>query len=247
MLNQPLIDKEAINHNDFMGCELKIQSEQFPGILLTTKVVGIYEDNLLIDRSGSNGLVDDLINNQKILVHVVYKGEPVVFDSKIVSPMKGRMYIPLSQNLRPEINRAFERVALQTDVRLAYFNNASISTARLSHLKWIETKSINVSGGGVMVELPIDLTSDYYLIMHLGLNHHEIPQLLLGQVRHSNSVGNKYSVGVEFIIKETYKSFLPMSLIRNLPKKIFEFGEIGRKKLDGIIKQEKIGICNTGV
>ncbi|MFH2036172.1 MAG: PilZ domain-containing protein [Candidatus Zixiibacteriota bacterium] len=246
MSNQPIIEKEAINRADFMGRELTIKSEQFPGRILTTKVVGIYGDCLLIDRSGSGGLVNELINNQKISVQVTYRGEPVIFESKIVSPMKGRMYIPISQQLIPKIFRAFERYSLMLDVRLAYFNNTGISTTRLNRLKWLETKTKNISGGGIMVNLPVDLTKDFFMILHLGWDHPDVPKLLLGQVRHSHQAGNKFDVGIEFVIKETYRNNLPVSLIRNLPEKLFEFSDAGRKKMDNIIKDEKIGARNTG-
>jgi c-di-GMP-binding flagellar brake protein YcgR len=238
--DKAVIEKERIDQSELVGRELKIKSEQFPGKALNSKVVGVSGDNLIIDRSGSGGLVDDLISNQDIMVFVDYKGEPVVFQSKIVSPAKGRLQIPLASKLIPEINREFERITLTTDIRLAYFNNTAISTTRLNKLRWIETNTVNISGGGMLVQIPANLDSDFYMILHLGLLNLDIPRLLVGQVRHSHlNDENKFNIGVEFIIRETFKKTLPRGLIRNLPQDLFSFDNRGRLAIAAFVKDKK--------
>jgi len=126
-------------------------------------------------------------------------------------------------------------------VKLAYFNDTSISSTRLNRLRWIETRTVNISGGGVLVELPANLTEEYYMILNLTLSEVDFPHLILGQVRHCNSSpNNRYNVGVEFVINETYKNSLPRTLIRNLPTDLFSLRLIDRQNVDAFINKQNI-------
>lgn len=234
-----IIDSRDINRSELVGKEIKILSEQYPGRTLDTKVVGIQGDNLVIDRSGSSGLVNELINNQDIEVQISYKGESIVFNSRISIPRKGMLQIPITGCIFPETSRRFKRLEIVKYVKLTYFNDTSISSVRLNRLRWIETKTINISGGGVLVEVPADLTRDFYMILHLGLEGLDIPKLLVGRVRHSRlGTNNRYNVGVEFMISEDYLRKLPKSLIRNLPVALFGFNDKARGDLATFLVEE---------
>lgn len=240
MDKRAIIKLAEVDRRDLVGREIKIKCDQFADKILDSKVVGISGDNLIIDRSGSSGLVNELINNQKIAAYLDYKGQQVVFYSQVSSPHRGRLHIPLPQNIFPETNRAFKRISLMKDIRLAYFNNSHISSTRLNKLKWIETKTANIGGGGVLVQVPSDLTEEFYMIIHLGFENLSIPKLLLGNVRHSqHDPGNQFFVGVEFIINENYKFKLPHTLIRNLPVQLFEFNDPAREKLARFVIENK--------
>ncbi len=241
------ICRDDIEHSEIIGRELKIRTEQFPGKILDSKVIGISGDSLIIDRSGSSGLVNELINKQPIEVYLEYKGEPVVFSSTVATPRRGKLQIPIAENIYPEICRAFKRVKMEKDIRLTFFNDTCISTARLNKLKWIETKTVDIGGGGLMALLPVDLNGEYFLIIHLGFENLQIPNLVVGQVRHSRSNINKmYHAGVEFIIKENYKNKLPNVLIRNLPGGLFVFDDKCRKILENYLTETNRNVL-TGV
>jgi len=234
------ITTAAIDHSEFMGRELKLHTGQFPNRTLTTRIVAVNGRNLMIDRSGSGGLVDDLINNQEIEVSLSYRGEPVIFKSKIAVPKKGRLIIPLAENVFPQLRRAFERVSIIKDVKLTYFDNVSISSARLNKLKWIETESVNISGGGILVEVPANLGDDYFMILHLELEGIEIPRLLVGRIRHCQLRGtHQFCAGVEFMIKENYREKLPKNLLRNLPASLFDFNDDFRRRIDEFLNRKQ--------
>jgi c-di-GMP-binding flagellar brake protein YcgR len=228
-----VIDSKDMDFSELVGREVRMRTEQFPGKELTSKVLSVTDDNIIIDRSGSGGLVDELIHNQAVEIMVDYRGEPVIFNSKIAIPSKGKLKIPLAGKLFPVTNREFERIEADLGVRLTYFDDTSILTARLNKLKWIETRTINISGGGMLVEIPSNLTVDFYMILNLGLEGVDLPDLIVGSVRHSRpAMNNLFHIGVEFITRECYQYKLPKSMVRNLPPKLFDFDNKARDDLD---------------
>jgi len=228
-----VITESDFDYSEIVGRQLKIRTEQFSKRILTTRVVAVSGSNLVLDRSGSEGLINHLIGNQAVTVHFEYKGEPVAFQSTLSAPNSGRLQIPVAKHIYPEVNRKYARINVDKDVRLTYFDGTSISSARLNKLKWIETRTIDICGGGILVETPMELPDNYYMILHLGLDGIELPHLLIGRIRHSRQyTENSFCTGVEFVIKEHCRDKLPRSLMRNLPPKLFEFNDAKRDNLN---------------
>jgi hypothetical protein len=227
-----IIRSQDIDDAQLIGKEIKLITEQFPGKPLSSKVMSIRDGNLIIDKSGSGGLVNQLIHRQNIKVRFEYKGEPVEFTSLILPRTSGRIQIPLAPDITPLVRRQFVRFNLEKNIRLTYFDTGNIKSARLNKLKWIETAIANIGGGGVMSEMPNALSHDYYVILNLDFENIQVPDLLIGRVCHSHLGRDKKNlVGIEFIVKETVKEQLPHSLIRNLPPGIFAFDQDTRREL----------------
>jgi c-di-GMP-binding flagellar brake protein YcgR len=226
-----VIESKDIDHSALVGQNVRIKTEQFPGRLLDSRIVSVSGGNLIIDRSGTSGMVDQLIGNQNIEVTLEYKGEQVVFNSTISKPKEGRIQIPLAGSLIPGVNRRFVRVKLELGVRLAFFDNSGISSARLNKLRWFKTQTVNVGGGGMLVEIPVNLSNEFFMILHMELDDFDIPVLMLGDIRHCRAKNNNYYTGVEFIIKENCIDKLPKLLVSNLPPGLFAFNSAMRENL----------------
>ncbi|MBN2227410.1 MAG: PilZ domain-containing protein [candidate division Zixibacteria bacterium] len=227
-----------IDFSGLVGREIMLRTDQFPGKSLSTRVMAIRDNSLVIDRSGSGGLIDQLIHNQPLEVYFQLKGQPARFMSVLACPREGRLQIPIGQEIYPEGRRKFERVDVVSDVQLTLFDEQSIGAVRLNRLKWLETKTINVSGGGMLVTLPLQVVSDHYLILHLQLEDVELPKLMVGRTRHV-TITEKYQslVGVEFIVREDRFAKVPKSIIRHLPVKLFDFCTDSRDELDRYLIQ----------
>src|SRR3989304_3135803 len=91
-----ILSSQTIDYSKLVGREIQLRTEQFSGRILSTKVIAITDGNLIIDRSGSAGRIDQLITNQNIEVIFDYKGESVGFTSKIIIPRPGRVQIPIA-------------------------------------------------------------------------------------------------------------------------------------------------------
>jgi c-di-GMP-binding flagellar brake protein YcgR len=233
-----VIDGNNIDHSALIGQEVRLKTEQFPGRVLNSRIVSVSGGNLVLDRSGSAGLINQLIGNQNITITLKYKSEQVVFSSTLSKPNEGRIQIPIANTIFPETRRRFVRLPLGLDVRLTFFDDSGISSTRLSKLRWFRTRTVNVGGGGVLVELPVNLSEGYFMILHLEIEDFDVPVLMLGDVRHCRAKDNNYYSGVEFILKENYRERLPKVLVRNLPPKIFDFDIIQRKNLAAFLAEK---------
>ncbi len=242
-----VLNSSQIDYSRLVGREIRLRTEQFPGHLLVTRVLAVADNNLVIDRSGSGGRIDQLIANQKTEVLFDYKGEPVAFTSIIIIPHLGRLQIPLSGEVLPQLRRQFVRLNLNHDVRLTFFDDTNIGFVRLNRLKWLETSTLNISGGGMLVKIPAFVGSEGFLVMHLGLEGVVLPKLMVGRVRHRQPAEESHAqVGVEFVIRENCAERLPRNLLRNLPLKLFDFDYQKRATLAQFLTEYYEGISIEG-
>jgi len=226
------LDRANVDFSLLVGREVLLITEQFPGKALKTRVIGVKENNLVIDRSGSGGLVNQLICRQNIEVHFMYKDQPMVFHSTVSIPREGKIQIPIADDLNPKVRRKFIRYDYGNEIKLTYFDMAHIKNARLNKLKWMETGTLNISGGGMLVEIPTILTRDNYVIFNLGLEGFELPKLMVGRVRHcfrESQAGVR--AGVEFLVKEELAETMPPFLIKSLSDKMLQFDAVMRMEL----------------
>jgi len=227
-----ILSSQTIDYSKLVGREIQIRTEQFAGRILSTKVTAITEGNLILDRSGSSGRIDQLIANQSVEVMFDYKGEPVGFTSKVIIPRPGRVQIPIAGEVTPRVRRRYLRVPLSCAVKLTFFDDTNMGYFRLSKLKWLETATMNISGGGALVKVPVFSSKDDFMVMNIEMEDIAIPSLLVGRVRHKRrNDDNGTLVGVEFMVREDSRDKLPRNLIKNLPLKLFDFDEQMRTEL----------------
>jgi len=231
--NIVVVKGAEIDFTGLVGREIVLRTDQFPGKNLSTRVMGIRNNSLIIDRAGSGGMVDQLIHNQPLEVSFQLKGQPARFTSVLNCPREGRLQIPIGDEIFPQGRRKFERIDLISDVQLTLFDEQSIGAVRLNRLKWLETKTVNMSGGGMLVNLPLQIVNDHYLILHLRLDEVELPKLMVGRTRHAEVTDKRHSlVGVEFIVREDRPTKVPKAIVRHLPVKLFDFNSESRNLLD---------------
>ncbi len=230
--NAALINSAKIDSSILVGKRIKIITEQFPGQALTTRIMSAGDNNLVLDKSGSGGKISQLIQKQNVNVQFEYKGQAIAFTSAIVTSDGGRIMIPMAESLNPMVRRKFVRFDMDKVIRLTYFDERNIKTARLSKLKWFETTIANIGGGGVLAFMPSVLADDNFILMNMDMDNLEFPHLILGRICHSHrNDKNKIVTGIEFITRENGGKIIPSSLIRNLPEAIFHFNNSTAKVL----------------
>ena len=226
------ISSVDVQFKQLVGRKIKLITQQFSGRVLTARVVSISDNSIVLDRSGASGLIDQLINRQEVTVQFEYKGEYLSFSSTISIPREGKIQIPVPENVRPLVLRRFCRFNMNRDVRLTYFDAEHIRTSRLNKLRWLKTPTANLSGGGMLVEMPARLSLDDFMILNLDLDDIDIPDLIVGRIRHCfNTPDDGVLVGVEFMMKENYRKVMPAVVAKNLKPGLFAFDEEKRKEL----------------
>ncbi len=230
--NAALINSAKIDCSILVGKRIKIITEQFPGQALTTRIMSTGDNNLVLDKSGSEGKISQLIQKQNVNVQFEYKGQAIAFTSTIATSDSGRILIPIAESISPMVRRKFVRFEMDKVIRLTYFDEGNIKTARLNKLKWFETTIANIGGGGVLVFMPSMLADDNFILMNMNMDNLEFPHLILGRVCHSHrNDKNNIVTGIEFITRENGGKIIPSSLVRNLPEAIFQFSNGTAKNL----------------
>ena len=104
------ISSEQLDLSTVVGHDVTIYSRQFPGKPLQSKVVLVTKNILSVDRSGSGGQIDSLVNNQRITVKLDYKGQPVALAAVLKRSSGGRCNILLGDNVTLLARRRFTRI-----------------------------------------------------------------------------------------------------------------------------------------
>lgn len=225
---------EQFDFSTLVGHKVVVFTEQFPGKALESKVVVANGHVITVDRSGGSGLVDGLVGEQQVVVQVGYKGEPVSIKGQLRRTEGGTCRINLGDTVTPLTRRRYRRVPISRMVRLAVLPIATFSRDSLSRLRWVETETVNLSGGGTMISFtgPMDPESTY-LFLNVACTEVEFPSLLLGQVRHSLAVATgRWHVGIEFIPREERRKHVPFATIRQMPTAVFAYDETMRAHID---------------
>ncbi len=227
------LDASCFDFSLLVGHELTLYSEQFPGKPLKSKVILASHREVWIDRSGGGGLIDNLVNNQKVIIQVEYKGQLVNVPSLLKRTQGGKCRILVGERVIPLTRRRFTRVELARPVKLAVIPLSTFNRNKLAHLRWLETMTVDISGGGALIDFSTHLESPTYLFLNIDLRDFSFPSLVLGQVLYSlpQETGH-FHVGLKFITKEMKKNHFSLTLIKQFPQTVFEYGEKEQTQLN---------------
>lgn len=229
----PAFDINQFDFSTLVGYKVTIYAEQFPGKPLPSRVIVANGHSLSIDRSGAAGLIDTLVNNQQVTVQVSYKGEPVSVHAAVKRSEGGTCRLDLGDTVVPLYRRRYRRLPLNRKVRMAIIPKAAFSNRGLANLRWIETDTINISGGGMLLSYSTALSHPTCLLANIADPDVEFPSLMVGQVRYSLAVDTgRWHVGIEFIPREAHDNHFSLTTVDQLPKAILAYDETMRDNLD---------------
>lgn len=219
-----------------VGREILIFSEQFPGQPLISRVVHACGKVISIDRQGSLGRVDSLVNNQRVVIQFEYKDQRVTVDTVLKRTSGGKCSLLLGDRVVPLVRRQFSRAPLVRLIRMAVLPINTFRADRLSSLRWIESDTLNISGGGVLVDLTSRLEKETCVLMNIELSEYDFPTLMCGKVRHCyQGNDNHFMIGIEFVVKEEAHKLFSRSIISRLPQAALRYTAAGRAEMNALL------------
>ncbi len=218
------VEIERFDFSTLVGHKITIFTEQFPGKALESRVTVANGRSISIDRSGGSGLIDNLINDQKIVLQVRYKDEPVAMTATLKRTDGGGCRINLGDKVTPLLRRKWRRVPIACPVRLASIPVGGFTRNGLARLRWLETETINLSGGGAMIRFSSALEPPAHLFVNVNWPDLGFPALIVAQVRHSlvRETG-RWNIGLKFIPREQRREHFPFDTIRQMPQPVFAY------------------------
>ena len=228
----------AIGVNDvdlstLVGHEVTLFTDQYQGKPLSTKVVMVNGGVISLDRSGCNGMIDTLVTNQQVVVQFVHKGQRISVDATLKRTSGGKCSLVLGEKLTPLSRRRFKRFDINRPVKCAVLPSSDFNARRLSKLRWIETSSINISSGGLLMSLPKQVANDSYLLLNIEIGDLDFPALIIGQVRYSYPIDSfRFNIGIEFVVSDLKEKHFSPSTIQKMPPVVFAYTASRRKELN---------------
>lgn len=228
-----VFDTALLDMSTMVGRTVTVYSEQFPGKPLATRVIEARDSSLTLDRGGADRNIDSLFTNQQITLCFPYKGEDISVTAHLKRTSGGRCRIFLNEQAVPLKRRRFTRIRMTFPVRMAVMAGPAFHPKKLKKMRWLETDSINLSGGGLLLDLSSRLEKGTKIFLNLTLEKFEFPVLIIGCVRHSiqPETGHFYT-GVEFLTDSQARAEVPESIIKFLPNAVFEFTAPKRAEVD---------------
>jgi hypothetical protein len=227
---------EKLDVSCLVGCEIKLFSPQFPGRELRTKILSATDNQLQAESGSRFDVIDNLVNQQTVVLQFPYRGEEISVKAQLRRTEGGRCHFILGDKATPLSQRRFYRVDLVSTVRMATYPLLARGTRDLGKLRWMETKSINLSSGGLAIEVPSVLDEDVYLLINVELEDLPLPKIMLGKVRHCWPLDSlRYHAGVEFVTREIACRLFSPATMRQLPASLFAYRGLDREKLNRVI------------
>jgi len=227
------IEAELIDLPSLVGREVTIFSEQFPGVPLFSRVVLANNSTLQIDRSKGADRFDLLLDNQQVILQFAYRGEQVSITAVLKRKPNGSCSLLLGNKVLPLTPRRFRRYVMSCPTRLAALQVIASRVKGLNQLRWMETSTINLSCGGLMLDMNCLFRSDTALLINVEAQEFSVPKLLVAQVRHYHQANDgHFKIGIEFLMEKESQICLKGSAISGLPSTVFEYSGELRFEID---------------
>ena len=235
--NVPNIDGSKLDLSYLVGREVGVFCDQFPGKEIKGRVHSAQDRQLEIEGGSKNHHLENLVNNQSVILQFPYKGQTVSVRALLRRTTGGRCLFLMEEKIIPLSQRRHRRIEINRNAKLAAIPMSTFVRAKLPHLRWLETTTLNFSSGGALIEIPSYLEKGVYLLVHVDVKSELLPMLVLAQVRHcySAEVG-RFSTGVEFVVREVAGKSVSPTAMKELPPASLSYSVIDREKLNKVIQ-----------
>lgn len=221
------------------GHTICLFSEQFPGKPINCRVSKARRREIELDHALSEGAIENLVNNQTIVVLIPFEGQDIAIRARLRKTDGGQCVLRLDKQAVPLSQRRFERFEFHWKIKLATYPLVGSRPRNLTDLRWFETESINLSGGGALIVLPGFLNQGVTVLVNLEAPQISFPSILLGQIRHCfRLTESRFLAGIEFITEEIGKRIVPADRRSIIPASVFEYTCLERERIDRELRRE---------
>ncbi len=173
------------------------------------------------------------------------------FHSRITTSGQGedrRYFLTPPGNIRRVQRRQFVRIELVKPFAFALLPERVSDDMAFSSLKWNQTKSINVSGGGMLIAAPVPISTGDLLLLKMKFFAEVGLPLALGAIcRRTETVKGDLRAGIEFVRAEHINKFFNEGQRRLLPESAAYFDQTMQNKLVNYVFQEQVRLRQKGL
>jgi hypothetical protein len=139
---------------------------------------------------------------------------------------------------RDEDNRKFVRLDISAPVAMYHLKDGDQPLTPMEHARYLEAMLLNISAGGVLVELEQELTAGDVVCMRFTLQDVEAIDNVLGLVKRCEVDEDMYLAGIEFASREQLADLLSQPDMEMLPEQATSFHEQAQVVLEKYVQSE---------
>ncbi len=159
-----------------------------------------------------------------------------------------RYVITAPGDVRRVQRRQFVRIDMMKVFSIALVPDRVGEDTTHQSLQWRQTRSINISGGGMLIEAPVSLKKGDLLLVKMKFFGEVGLPLALGAVcRRTESDKGALRAGIEFVRSEQIPKFFNEGQRRLLPESASYFDQTMQNKLVNYIFQEQVRMRQKGL
>ena len=234
------------------GSEITIISDpddNEPSITYSAKVIKVKELKMIITlprrvaghgylRKSTQAVVNFIIDN------ILYEA-----DAHYLADNNQTRELVITGEVRQTTRRYFVRLPFRVKAGYAPVSDFSIGQGRLAKITWKHASTLDISGGGLLIETRIQAPLRSYFIINLEIESFQDSLLLFGQVRWSgvsDLARHLYQCGVKFLPREEWRHHFSPNTISILPPIMKRFDGNKQNELDSFLRRNSGG-SNKGV
>lgn len=144
--------------------------------------------------------------------------------------------------------RQFVRIEMLQRIRYARVGPVMDWEDYAERLDWIESTTLNMSGGGLALKLDSDLDLLDRVFLQIDLFPKQgLPAIVAGIVRRTFAIEKQKIAGVEFIVCDRLKEHFSSADLKRLPAPVTRFDRRAQNRLVTFIFQQEIELRKKGL
>ncbi len=159
------------------------------------------------------------------------------------------MYLINPSRVQRIQRRRFVRLDMVLPLQFATLNRPVPAMVDVDELKFVEARTLNVSAGGVALEIKEDIPKGSLLVMRTsGGILKNLPEFILCAHRHSRPLdGDVFVAGVEFILSDNIEAYLRPIEVRFIPDIVRIFNSRMQNNLVSELFAEQLVLRQKGL
>ena len=205
------------------------------GIVYTARVLGV--DNACMKISLPRRIAGQgyLRASTPVVLNFVIGGTLYEAPADYRADEKHIREVVITGNISPTTRRRFARQPMQTKAGYVPVSNLRLSRGQFANLQWKQCRTLDLSAGGILIEMPFQPPVRAYFLLNLEISGFEGPLFVFGQVcwfSSSKRDRTQYLCGLTFIPREDLVRHFSSRALSELPALMLTFDKNKQKKLD---------------
>jgi len=211
------------------------------GETYVARVLGVDYINLKISlprRLAGNGYLRE---SAPVIVNFVIGDTLYEAEGRYNADDRRTRELVIDGNIAPTSRRRYGRTKSRIRTGYAPVSNLRLSRGQLANLSWKTCHTMDVSAGGVLLQMPFQPPVKAHFLLNLDIPGFDGPLFVFGQVQWggvSDHDRSQYVCGIKFVVTEMLDRHFSTRAVSELPALVLGFTRNKQKELDRLLTRK---------